>query len=95
MTTLKVLIQSLEDAKNGVPAIPGITHPEQTTSYPCVSAVIMEGGMQSGATSIMLVLQKDPTDRAHLGEISGKLLETLYSAYKGAQARWNQPVEGP
>lgn len=92
MATLKIRIQSLEDAKQGMPVIEGLDSPEQLKQYPFVTAVIMEGGMQSGATSVMFVMQRDGEEKAVYGEISGKLLEMLYATYKGAQSRWGQPV---
>lgn len=95
MAVLKVKIQSIEDAAQGIPAIyPDITSPDQVVQHPDVTAVIMEGGMQSGATSIMFVLRGGGDNTPQYGEISGKLLETLYMAYKGAQARWGQPIDG-
>lgn len=94
MATLHIKIQSLEDAANGMQALEGVDSPEQTVSYPHVTAVIQEGGMQSGATSILIAMKRDGEQKTHFTEISALTLEALYASFRGAQERWGQDPQG-
>lgn len=88
MEVLKIVINSLEDSKNGIPAIKGVT-PENVKQTKDITVVILEGGTVSGATSLMFAL-KHPDGQICVAEITGNHLEGLYQAYKGAKERFGK-----
>lgn len=88
MEQLKVRIQSLQDAFNGEPVVEGLD-PKKTNQTKDFTVCILEGGMQSGATSLLFAL-KFEDGSASVAEMSGKHLEALYKAYLGAQERFKK-----
>lgn len=52
-------------------------------------AAILEGGMQSGATSVGFVL-KDEAGKFYHAEMSGAILEGLAASKRGAETNWKE-----
>lgn len=59
-----------------------------TDGISLTDAAIIEGGMQSGKTSVMLGIEYG--DQYIIAETSAGLIEHLYHAIKGAEARWKE-----
>ncbi len=87
MTHVKIVIQSLEDAENGKPILENSPPADQYKRLEDVTVGILEGGMQSGKTSLMFIAQ-DKNKEVHYFEMSANNLEMLAGAVKGAQARF-------
>jgi len=87
MTTLNIVIQSLEDAKNGVPILKN--SPPATEYIPLEDATlgILEGGMHYGKTSIM-ILSKDAAGKVYYLETSAELFMLAAAAVQGARERF-------
>lgn len=86
MTTLKIVISSLEDAKAGKPIVEGLKK-EDIVETNDLTVGILEGGMSSGETSIMF-LSKTPDGKTVVSQTSKALLEQVYAAILGAEQRW-------
>lgn len=91
MPDLRVKIQSIEDAQNGIGLVDGMT-PTNATESQRITAAIQEGGMASGQTSLMFIAEYPGPDFRFF-QLSGALFETLSAAYYGAQVRFGQVVE--
>ena len=85
MIITEVVIQSLEDAKSGKALIEGIPK-ERITKAKELTVGILEGGMQSGKTSVMFILKDGNT--AKVAEMSVNNFEMLAGAVKGAVERF-------
>lgn len=91
MPELNVKFQSLEDAASGIGLIEGMT-PTNAIESQRITVAIQEGGMASGKTSLMFILEY-PNPVYRYFQLSGALFEGLCGAYKGAQERFGQVVE--
>lgn len=85
MIATKVVIQSLEDAKMGKSLVDGVTS-ENIEKAEELTVAILEGGMESGKTSIMFILRDG--NKAKVGEMSAAQMEMLIGAFKGAIQRF-------
>lgn len=86
MTHVKVIVQSKEEAENGKKIVD--VHPEDIIEAENLTIGILEGGMQSGKTSLMFCHEhKDGT--VSVAQCSGVNLEQLYAVFKGAKHRFN------
>jgi hypothetical protein len=88
MMLTNVHIQSLADVAAGKPLIENL---DATLAQPTHTADfgILEGGCQSGATSVMLVL-RDTNGRGLIFECSAQHFETMAGAVRGAVARFGK-----
>jgi hypothetical protein len=87
MRAVKVVIQSLDDVKNGKPIVEGMT-PENIEETHNLTVGVLESGMESGKTSLMFVLQMgDGTFK--VAEMSAGQFEMLTSVVKGAVMRFD------
>ena len=86
MYTVKVRIQSLEDVSNGIPIKEGISK-ETVVNCPEITFAILEGGMQSGKTSCMFILENGD-GKHYVAECSAEMFETMAGAVKGAKERF-------
>lgn len=89
MNVLTIRIQSKADADAGMPAIEGVNNVDQVVQHPKVTVAILEGGMESGKTSLMIALQGNG-DKVQIAEISAAAFEGLIGAFRGAQQRFGQ-----
>lgn len=84
-----VIIQSLEDFKNGKPLIEGSTKENTYTTNEPVTFAILEGGTQSGATSISIII-KDKNGMNVVGQITKGHFDAINSALQGAIQRFGK-----
>ncbi len=89
MSTIKIKIQSLEDVRKDEPLLEGATT-DNVTQLTDVTACILQGGMKSGGTSMMIVLKDPKTGHRYVGEISAENFKGVHSALIGAETRWNK-----
>lgn len=85
---LKIRIQSLEDAKNGIPIIENLD-PKDVTEVQDLTVGILEGGTVSGATSLMFVL-KTTDGKSVMAQITAKQFDGLMGAFLGAIERFGK-----
>ena len=85
MEVLKIKIQSIQDAKDGIGLTDSKVIPTMTKD---ITIGILEGGMQSGATSLMIILKVG--DKEYAAEMTPGHFEMLKSAYKGAVERFGK-----
>ena len=88
METVKIVINSVEDAKNGVKIVETATveNIEETKN---ITFAILEKGMASGRSSLMVILVDK--DGKHLtGQFTQGHLEALVGALKGAKQRFGE-----
>lgn len=90
MISVRVVINSLEDAKEGKPIDPEAKL-EDITECEELIVGILEGGMESGATSVMLSLRM-PDGSVSMAQISAKQFHGIDGALKGAQERFGDQV---
>lgn len=86
MINLKVEIQTLEMAGKGH-TIGDDVHPENVIQAEDMTVGILEGGMQSGAASVMFVLDLPDGTKA-IGQCSAKQLHALDTTLQGAEERF-------
>jgi len=87
MVHLDVKIQTLEMAKNGEGVVPNSL--EDITEAKSMTVGILEGGMQSGATSIMFCLDM-PDGTVAMSQCSAKQLRALAKVLEGAEQRFKK-----
>lgn len=90
MIHLNIIIQSLEDAESKRNPILPNTSKENIIESEDITVGILEGGMQSGGTSLMICLPVPGYDDVVIGQISESLFEGLISTYRGAQTRFKK-----
>lgn len=88
MSHIKIRINSLEDAKNGVPVIENATDDDVVHTEDCTIAVL-EAGMQSGASSISIIL-KTPEGKHLVYQTSVGLFEAVAATVNGAKQRFGK-----
>lgn len=88
MEAVKVVIQSLEDARNGKALVEGLTA-ENSVQYKDFTVGILEGGTMSGQTTLCFVL-KGEDGQHHWGEMTAKHFEALHGIFQAAQARFKK-----
>lgn len=86
------MIQTIEDGKTQKNAIP-FDPKKTTTTLEFEGVTIMEGGMQSGATSLAFKLV-DKNGNQYWAEMSALLLQTLTSTLNGAEERFQDDKAG-
>lgn len=84
MVATKVVIQSLEDAANGMPIVKGVV-PAYCEKF---TVGILEGGTQGGQTSLMFICQDG--DKAVCGQMTANQFEMLIGAFRGAVEKFGK-----
>lgn len=85
MNVLKIVINSVEDAKAGTPIVD--TSTKENMQEGEMTFAYLEKGMKSGKTSVMVIIKL--ADGTHaIGECSGDNFEKAHSAFKGAKERF-------
>lgn len=89
---VKIIINSISEAKAGVPIVPG-TLPENTHQATEFNVGILEKGTEAGRTSVMIVL-KNPDGTFTMGQCTAREFEAIAAALKGAKERFGdiEPV---
>lgn len=90
MEPLRVVIQSLKEAAKGTPLLENSPPIENYTRCD-LTVGILEGGMQSGKTSLMILLQDG--DKVYYAEMSANHFEALGHAVRGAQERFGDNLK--
>jgi len=87
MVATSIIIQSLEDARNGKPLIEGVI---QENIHECrkFSVGILEGGTVGGQTTLMFICQDG--DKAVIGQMTANQFEMLIGAVRGAIQRFGK-----
>ncbi len=83
MIETTIRIQSLEDAANGDPLIEGA---KKVTEAEHLTVCILEGGMESGRTSLSFTLKEG--SEYHVAQMSLRQFEALSFAVQGAKSRF-------
>jgi hypothetical protein len=89
MEKVTVVIQSLEDARSGKPLIKGGTSENTYETTEPITFTFLEGGMQSGATSLGVVM-KDKEGNNVFGQLTPGHLKMLNQVLKGVQERFGK-----
>ena len=87
MIKVTVKIQSLEDALKGVAILNDSPPVDEYKQLGDVTVGVLEGGMQSGKTSLMF-LARDKHGEVHYFEMSADNFEGVAAAVKGARERF-------
>lgn len=87
MVISKIVIQSLKDAKNGKPIVKGLDLWKSKTTKD-FTVGILEGGMRSGKTSLMFILQHSDGSSS-IAEMSAAQFEMLIQVVRGATQRFD------
>jgi hypothetical protein len=87
MEKITIKINTMEDALNGKPLIEGKT-PEQFTEADNITVGILEKGMASGRSSLMVLFEM-PDGSVTFGQITPDQLEGINAAFKGAEERFS------
>lgn len=87
MNVLRIVINSIEDAKAGKKIVETATAENTVECKEPVTIAFLEKGMTSGKTSVMITLIA-PDGTHYLGQCSGENFEQAYSAFKGAKERF-------
>ncbi len=87
MVAVKLVIQSVEDAKNGKPLLEGVT---QENLHECeeFSIGILEKGTIGGQTTLMFICKDG--DKAVVGQMTANQFEMLIGAVRGAIQRFGK-----
>jgi hypothetical protein len=88
MEVIKIVVQSLEDAKNGKPIVQGHDLDKCQQSKD-LTIGILEGGMESGKTSLMFVIMH-PDGTSAMAEMSANQFEGLIGCFRGAVQRFGK-----
>lgn len=88
MELVKVVIQSLEDAKNGKPIVEGSTV-EKTEECKSLTVGILEGGTKSGKTSLMFCLRMEDGS-VKIAQMTANHFEMLHGSLRGAIQRFGK-----
>ena len=88
MQKLTIKINSIEDAKAGKKIVETATK-ENTVECVNLTAGILEGGMESGKTSIMFILEM-PDGTHAVAQLTQDLLDGLNGAVRGAVERFGK-----
>lgn len=89
MTQLIIRIQSLDDAKNSIPLFDDINSETDFTAASVEGFGILEGGMQSGKTSIMFKI-RDAHGKLLIAEMPAEMFQSLNGALMGAEQRFSE-----
>lgn len=89
MVTVKVVIQSLEDAKNGMPLVEGGTEENTYETTEPITFAFLESGMQSGATSLGVIM-KDKDGKNVFGQFSVRHFQQLSGILSGVLERFGK-----
>lgn len=90
MPSLKIVINSIEDAKAGKPIVEEINKDLSNLTEvesEKMTIGILEKGTQAGQTSLMVIM-KTPDGKFVMSQITGNMFEALISAYRGANERF-------
>lgn len=87
MPMTKIVIQSIEDAKNGTKLVEGVTR-ENIHECEEFSVGILEKGTQGGQTSIMFICRDG--DKATIGQMTANQFDMLIGAFRGAVQRFGK-----
>lgn len=88
MPHLKIKIQSLKDAENGIPLFDGVTEKNsiETTE---MQVGIIEKGTKNGQ-DVLIFAMKNTIGEYQLFQMTENIFESLASAFKGAQERFKE-----
>ncbi len=89
METVKIRIQSLEDAAKGIPAIEGVHTLDDAELTKDVTIAFLEGGQASGKTSVMIGLRRS-NGIVVVGELTQDNFLAVVAAYNGAVQRFGK-----
>ena len=87
MNHVKIKAQSLKDEK--VMVFPELSRVPRSHFGPVTHVQILEGGMKSGKSSVMVCSVKD--DKIAIIELSAAELDGINAAVQGAIKRWEKP----
>lgn len=87
MEVTKIIIQSLEDAKNGRKLVEGVERGNFTETKN-FSVAILEAGTVGGQTSLMFICKDG--DKAMAGQMTANQFEMLIGAFRGAIQRFGK-----
>jgi hypothetical protein len=89
MEPVKVVIQSIEDAKNGKPLIEGSTSENTYETTEPITFTFQEAGTKSGATSLGVIM-KDKEGNNVFGQLTVGHFNMLSQVLKGVQERFGK-----
>lgn len=88
MEAIKIVVNSLEDANAGKPIVEGVKKDlSNVHQAKNVTFGLLEKGMQSGRTSLMIILE-NPDGTFSVGQMTQDHLEVLNAAVRGAVGRF-------
>lgn len=87
MVATTIIIQSLQDAREGKKIVEGV---ERSDFHECekFSVAILEHGTEGGQTSIMFICRDG--NKAVAGQMTSNQFEMLISAFRGALQRFGK-----